>query len=502
MNTIKFDQLPDLCLRKVFAFLGLRDLVRCRTVSRQFKFYADRTKLTELVVKGKAWSKPKNWLGTDRQIDSEHSITLKAFKSARSSPFKLDQQLKFLHIWSRSNDSTYNALNGLKQLQHLEIFANYPSGRTRRLVLPNLKVLAIQKSDSFFLKTPKLEVLSCRSMSGIEFAYPETIRRVECGNESDDFGELARLSSIEVLDLNLDEEGFLGLNGLSSLSSLKELHLQLSLWAISEHGDEELLNSVLNLMRRDDLKLSVNEMLLIDAKQLPIPKEQTHVGYDSENNFKFINYRLLRRDSYPEVTSLNFNLLMSLDFEISKDFFERFPRIQKLIATDVIDRELFEWFLKNATALRELKLVETSVDQATVDRLPMLSSQLTRLELYESSGLVTNLKFLLQFEHLEVFETDRLLRSFDLAAVAFRRSAKLKRLLCRTENAFVEILRSSALADDYTLGLFRIARNKKSIKKFDRKGLTWAQLAALYDSKRADLIIAPAKKKMRIKQVE
>ena len=44
------DQLPHLCLKKIFSFLNLRDLIRFRAVNRQFKLYADEATVDELIT--------------------------------------------------------------------------------------------------------------------------------------------------------------------------------------------------------------------------------------------------------------------------------------------------------------------------------------------------------------------------------------------------------------------------------------------------------------------
>ena len=521
MDATKFDQLPDLCLRKVFAFLGLRDLVKCRAVNRQFKFYADRTKVTELVVGKRYPGQSGIWYQTGKPIDSKNSISPKAFASAKSSPFKLDQQLKYLCICAESS-AAFKFLNELKQLIHLEV-AGY-TGNPVSLILSNLKVLVVDSQISFALKTPKLEVLQFSSVSSVNklrFEYPETIKWIECNsyNGGEDFRHLIKFRNLEVLEAFLEAGDALAGFRLSDLPALKELRLRFGAWNLYLDGDEEFKSSVLDILRqrsalqRDELVLSLNEVLMDDVKQLPIFEDLFDPSIDEEdpddsaleaatNAFKFMNYRQLLRDSYRWITAVNFNLLMGLDFEISEDFFVRFPRIQELTATDLVVREQFEWFLQNAKALRVLKLFETRLDQAFADHLPKLCSRLTDLKLYESSGLVFNFNFLLQFEQLKSFDTDLSLHSFDLAA-AFRQSTKLKSLRFRTGNAFMEIERSSAPKDRYSVRFFRAVRDDeettKTFETFCQKGLTWAQLAALYDSRRTGFIVAPEKRKMRIK---
>ena len=123
MNSTRLDQLPYLCLKRIFAFLNLRDLAQCRAVNRQFKFYAEEEAVDELTVSDKrTWCSEwcKHWYQTGRPIDHGNSIRWRAFASANSSPFKLDQQLKFLNLdLSHENCLDFEILNTFKQLVHL-----------------------------------------------------------------------------------------------------------------------------------------------------------------------------------------------------------------------------------------------------------------------------------------------------------------------------------------------------------------------------------------------
>ena len=78
---VQLDQLPYLCLRKIFSFLKLRDLANCWAVNRLFKSYADQVQVDELVVEV-----PNRWPGLFEPlrpfVDSESTITWKQFRSA------------------------------------------------------------------------------------------------------------------------------------------------------------------------------------------------------------------------------------------------------------------------------------------------------------------------------------------------------------------------------------------------------------------------------------
>ena len=520
MDPIQFDQLPDLCLRKIFTFLSLRDLVRCRTVNRQFKHYADRTQVTELVVYGERgysmhYYKFKKWFETDRSIDFESAISMDTLKFAKSSHFNLNQKLKFLHLSvSKDSYSAFRALGSLKQLVHLEIRADtYSSEKTRTLALPNLRIFAIESRDPVILKTPKLEALRC-VMNRIQIEYPKTIKRVECLDSHQHycgFGDLPKLSSLETLHVELSYGSALEKVCPSDFPDLKELHIMCSLQNRYGRNYEELQSLMLdrihekNALQRDELKLYLNDVLLVEDDQLlrfnPMLLHRHDPEVQIENCFKFMNYRLLRRDSYPEITYVYFNQLMRLDFEISEDFFDRFPQIQELTASGLVDRDQLEWFLQNVTALSVLKLTDTRLDQTFVDGLPKLCSRLTRLKFNESSDLVTNFQFLLQFEQLEMFETNRPLHQFDLASTAFRQLAKLKSLQFRTGWESVNIereIKRPSLEDNYSLRFFRTLKRDLHQTLFE-KNLSWSQLEALYEQRRRSLVDEP-EKMMRIKR--
>lgn len=49
-SAIQLDQLPYLCLRKIFEFFDWQDLLKCRAVCRLFKFYADEAGAKRLIM--------------------------------------------------------------------------------------------------------------------------------------------------------------------------------------------------------------------------------------------------------------------------------------------------------------------------------------------------------------------------------------------------------------------------------------------------------------------
>ena len=512
MDTFNFEQLPELCQRKIFAFLSVQDLVKCRAVNRQFKYCVDLTEVTELAVcDEKQKSFPYGigrfgiWFETGRKIDFKDAISLRAFASAKSSPFKLHQKVKFLHISTRK-PFDFKILDDLNQLVHLEFDSRETTKQT--ISLANLKVLSIRCRASFVLNTPKLEVLKCNWIGDIEFKYPQTIKRLEFDGFDFNHQNLTKLTNLEALRFSLNNVDYLDVvcGRLSNLTGLKELHLEFDLICgkCDNEGRHEMIHRSLTRivqerasLKRDDLKITLNDMLLIDEEHLPNFDAYLCPGFEDKGDweewanrvdtpFRFMNYKLIYYTDF-KVNQVDFCELAALNFEISEDFFERFPRIRVIFAENAVDREKFEWFLQNATALRVLELSKTTLDQAFFDRLPKLSSRLTHLTVYESFGLVTDFQFLLQLEHLEEFETDRAFHSFDLVATIFRESQALKSLRFMVGSASVKIWRSSALEDNYSLQFFGIQHNLK-----------WSELATLYESRRT--ILAESEPGMRIKR--
>lgn len=143
------------------------------------------------------------------------------------------------------------------------------------------------------------------------------------------------------------------------------------------------------------------------------------------------------------MTSVTFDWLMELGVELSNEFFDRFPSIKTVGAGNAVKPDLFEGFLRKATALRRLYLVNTPLDQSFINRLPSINGRVTDPEISGTSNLITNFDFILQFERLFRFQTDRQLGldGLDLAAKAFRQLKELASFRFRTGKDWLTIHR-------------------------------------------------------------
>ena len=106
------------------------------------------------------------------------------------------------------SDAAHAALNNFQQLIHLEICSEIYD-RIRTLILPNLKILLIESSTLYVLKTIKLEVLSCEEMRFIRIEYPETIKWISYMNGGKHYRGLTKLRELEVLIVYLGTYGIL-----------------------------------------------------------------------------------------------------------------------------------------------------------------------------------------------------------------------------------------------------------------------------------------------------
>lgn len=489
MDELKIDLLPYLCLKRIFEHLTLSDLTKCRTVSRLFKFYAEETALVELIAVEQSYNvKNDRWYLTNAPIDFDNSISWKAFLCFKSSPFKLDQ-LRLLQVCLvRDADVDCEFLSHFKQLVHLEICWVGVNHRARTLALPNLKVLWFLEHGSYVLKTPKLEVLKCQQIELFQFDHSESIKELECKRL---YNRTAKFKNLEVLKCEC--LGFdLDQMPLSNWKELKELDLNSSSVRVNH---DAFTSWMIELMRQRDalrskrLKIYLNDVPLVDANQL------SELEFMTSLNFQFKNYRLLRRDSYPKVWAVHFD---ELDVEFSDEFFVKFPEIGCVSATGSVDRDAFEWFLKNARAMFSLALSDTSLGQAFMDRLPsIINSRLVHLTLWGSSNLVTNFDFVLQFKHLQTFHTGQQFGSLELPAKMYRQLYDLYNLRFCAGNEEVCILHCGPIKNNYELNLSVRKNHPIWLRTFHRENLKWAELATVYDQ-----LSAPAARKAREELVD
>lgn len=463
--------LPDLCMRHIFKYLGVRDLASCRAVNRQFRYYAIKQRITKLDLA----LNPRNRVNRVN-INRSDSVNLKTFKTIKRR-FKLDKYLQFLRVFLRGiNEKILNSLNGLIYLEMHNY--DYRTYEPLTLTLPNLRVLKIgdKRLGRYRLCTPKLETLLGHRQY-VEVNQPETVKQLA----SNYWRELASFKNLSMFSGLLRDPGELNPNLLSLWKNLRELNLKVPSFS-NRQVYEQFVSSMTNIMKQKEisgqLEIYLNDVRLLDADQL---------DFDL-TNWELKNHKLIRADHRVYLETVNFNVLVHPAApDLSGDLFVKFPVIRSVEAAGVIDARQFEWFLRNGRELRELKLTDTLLGQTFMESLPEMNSRLTRLQVTERPGSVTDFNFILRLEQLTEFATDQQLEcSFDLAAKAFRRLNQLRLFQFREERERVRISRNEGPADSFNLSSESMKKNKTKRPSFEKSRTRWAKLRACWENRRTE----------------
>ena len=484
MSQLSIDQLPDLCLRKIFGFLKLRDLARCRSVSHLFNYYANKIPARELVVHSWNGYNPSRWYLSERPIESGSEISQRAFDSLQTSQLQLLKQLKFLYVYSfRSADLEF--LNSCERLEHFEIGRCSLRDTLIEWTFPNLRVLSMGVSDhlQLILKTPKLEVLRCRYLERIEFEHPETVKILECDECYDaDTIVMAKLKNLEVFRFNV---GYDALDHVPPAiwQHLKELNLRLD-WTMLGIGTyRALCRSLTDLLSRpknsEELKIYLNDVRLVRASQL----EDFDFMRNQTFKFHLKNYKLLTAGRrFDDETYINYNYLVNNVEELSSDFFEKFPSIQTVEVTGPFDHDQLTWFLENTSDLRELILSSASVpdflNNFLNNNLPNITDRLTELKVTEPLPVE---------------------QALDLAAKLFQRIASFDKFESKAPwNETIAIRRDPSAKDRFELW-FHAIKNEAATVTSHRTKRKWTNLVELCEKRKANFD-PPARSSKRIKR--
>ena len=181
-------QLPIELYAFIFKFLGMKDLVRSRRVSKLWKCEIDRIGIRELVITSTIT--PSNrWKLTGNPVNPGSIMRLDIFNSGydyfrtRLTNVQLLSGLKRLKIASDANldgEPFYIYLTKFRSLEELEI--EYQLDETPTICHPNLKSLYIEHVDeeldenSVEIDCPRLEKLKYSGyFFSVYLTYPETI---------------------------------------------------------------------------------------------------------------------------------------------------------------------------------------------------------------------------------------------------------------------------------------------------------------------------------------
>lgn len=152
----------DEIMPKVINNLDLQSLVKCRLVSKRFRYFVDMAKIVDMVVASRPVAESKkNWFLTKEVIEIDKiAISPKAFSGYKLA-FNLNSHLKRLCL-NLKNELTLD-LAVLNQMQIEQLDLKYGTlGSNQSVRLPVLKILELMMvgpknyANSVFIQAPQL----------------------------------------------------------------------------------------------------------------------------------------------------------------------------------------------------------------------------------------------------------------------------------------------------------------------------------------------------------
>lgn len=407
-------RLPIELWPSILRHLDLHDLIRCRQVSRLFKQSCEETLIDTLRVSAGELKDCKIYFPFEREGSRVNLASFLFFKSN----FKFSHHLKTLGVvLAESVKFDFNLLNDFSRLTKLSIIGYLTSEGPIVINLPNLLDFTVMELNSnhphFKVNAPKLNTLYYGDMATLTIEDPTTIKSVTC--RDCDYATLISFKNLEDMCCfsKLELRGDL----LTELPELKELHLPVvSLTYSFDEEEFEACRTALReiirqreLLGRSDLEVTLRSVKLMNVEQL----NESYSFMLNNLNFQLKNYPHLtdRKDVlYANFHSENhyagYNYLIeSNGGVVPEDFFEKFRIGWVQVTRRVDDVEAFLDFLKKIPTLHGLALTNSAFSQSFLERLPNELPDLKELIIADERSEI-DLKFILKFAQLEVFETN------------------------------------------------------------------------------------------------
>lgn len=355
-----------------------------------------------------------------KPVYSFNTINISNVSVLRSPSIDLQylQRLRFYEI-VKSSEFSLEVVNTFENLVELELYfgdKDWPEEDQVTLKLNNLHCLYIQFGAKIFIEfdTPKLKTvlfdyeplddlidLVDQPLETIRFASPSTVKNFNAfGLTQDqlpsDFDEVENFQYDELATLDL---GHL----LKQFPALNKLHISADLDDFEENALHQIVRQRAQL--RPSLKISFQGFDISGSKTIG------SYGFDRYDSLalRFRNSSsLLLRFNQPD---LDYSELLSLtkDGGYPTDFFEEglFRCVQSISVNDKIaDPNRFLNFLSHCINLTSLELIDSCLDQETLDKLPSFTS-LLNLEIWSDRDLQLNFKFVLRMTNLVEFQTNQ-----------------------------------------------------------------------------------------------
>ena len=228
------DSLPIELIPFIFQHLSLKDLAQCRATCKKFRYFADRTKLSELFIndEDELITFANKWHYTNREINAKNIINISDFHLLGTFPFDLTSISRLVINFSRPYYKfDVNFVNELKNLVQLEIWnlgdpqtGLQDSNRPQLTLQLNLKIVYIGcVSLRMLIDSSQIEVLFFYpegfGFNAVEFSHPQSIKHLEFDFIHEE--DLHQFNNVEHLKCSYSH--MLNLNVLEILPNLKTL---------------------------------------------------------------------------------------------------------------------------------------------------------------------------------------------------------------------------------------------------------------------------------------
>ena len=349
----KMGELPILVLQEIFSFLGWPERLKCKRVSKQWKFAIETAAPQFLCICERIFSRKIKWYFSEQNVIDEDTVRLNPEKlrdfHSRIELFKGLQKLCFFHVY---NCDFLKDLPLLSKLKVLMVHNYYIKDRTCRDHQATLESSSLEKLsfkycynvenhvaiDSIFIEfqTPNLSSLIFWSYSvydpdvnfKLKFNFPLKIRHLEC---IEFVSDMSVLKNLETLVCQKIVSPFT----LEDFKSLQRLELfpreERELESIKAIVDEK------KLLRREPL-----EILIWGFRDILVTfKSEQHdisIAFDLDEHF----LGQVAKHSDNLVGHIPREFEFNVDFavfsktlkEIPKDFFEKFSNIYSVNILD------------------------------------------------------------------------------------------------------------------------------------------------------------------------
>ena len=278
------DTLPVELIPFVFNHLTLNDLAQCRLTCKKFRFFVDRTKLSELFINDEddLITSLTEWHYTKREINVKNIINISNFNLLRSFSFDLTSLFRLIINFSQPyNRFDVNFVNRLANLQQLEIWnlgdpsTGWEDSRRARLnlKLDHLKIVYIGcVSLRLLIESSQIEVLFLypegSGFNSVEFSHPQSVKHLEFEHISDE--DLRQFVNVETLKCCFSHS--LSLDLLVILPHLKELACDQQ--ELTSKANYDRLISTMNhlveqktLLARENLEIYFKKTKLLRTKK-------------------------------------------------------------------------------------------------------------------------------------------------------------------------------------------------------------------------------------------